>query len=417
MLATPTVPTLSRPTRPLLLLLAAFSVLAPGSSFADETGHEGSHQSQIADSPQLDPERWIKGTRSVASDVGEGSSALLRLSWRLLLAEDLFQSGRADEAIELQLATFSAGALDELYLDRAESGETETESSTSTPEARPELRAEREARCAPIEHGEIRGIWIWGEDLLATPSGRSAFRRFARQKRINVVFIEAYKLIREDRLTLAAISASLAEDCIGLELLFGDPVWALPPNHRTVIGAVRSAVEFSSTLPAARPVGIHIDVEPHILSEWDDDLQGTANGYIDLLESISKELSGTDLRFSVDTGMFYDDRDILRRHTTRPLSAWVTDLVDLYVIMNYRDTVEELIDKADDELRYANSVGTDVLIGVLTNRRELGKITFFEEGEAVMNLVVSDMLEALSVHPSFSGYAVHDYRAFISLRP
>ena len=94
------------------------------------------------------------------------------------------------------------------------------------------------------------------------------------------------------------------------------------------------------------------------------------------------------------------------------------DISDYVVIMDYRDTFggrDGIISHAGNELRYGLQIGKPVTIGVETKCIEPEKVTFCEEGERVLNEVLSGAKSSLEKNPAFNGFAIEQYRAYRKL--
>lgn len=259
-------------------------------------------------------------------------------------------------------------------------------------------------------------LWVWN-DVVTVSTARAEFFAFARARAVRTIYLESQSLIQYNQSALASFINEAASYNMSVELLFGRSSWALAANHAVPTALAQMAVNFSRNLTGARPVGLHFDVEPYLLAEWDSDQNGTANQYLDLFESLASVTAGSGLKLTADIPFWFDGRFITRDGASRVLSEAIIDIVDRVVLMDYRDTASQIISYASSELNYARLVGKEVGIGVETKCGDLAYITFCEEGAAAMDQVLADVLSVVGSNSAFAGFAIHHYGSYKILRP
>lgn len=272
--------------------------------------------------------------------------------------------------------------------------------------------------------GGPRATWLWGSSVVKTPAETTKFFSFASTHAITGVYVEAQSLIPEAPAALTSFITTASAQGVEVELLFGYEIWARATEHAKAVTLAQSAVAFSQGLSGAKPVGLHFDVEPHQLPEWQaggaSEAQ-IASEFIDLLEKLHAVTKGTGLRLSVDIPFWYDGRTLTRGGMTRPLSEWVADSVDRVVLMDYRDIADGndgIIAQGATEVAYATNSGKQVVIGVETLcQLDPPKVTFCEEGAAVLDAQLEKVVAANKTKSGFFGIAVHDYKAYAALKP
>ena len=280
--------------------------------------------------------------------------------------------------------------------------------------------------CAPsatvtpmLADPDARALWVWNAEVVTHDNVKAQFLDFIQCEHISAIYLYAYDLLLADPTALEGfiIEAGGAE----VELLAGDPSWALTTNHSEVLDFVQEAIVFAQNVSkASRPVGLHFDVEPYLLDEWGSDQVGTITQYLDLLVAIREKLTTTEspLLLSVDIPFWYDTIEATYNGEMKPLHQHVQDIVDYVVIMDYRDTAggrDGMIAHAQNELVYANKINKLVTVGAETNCIEPAKITFCEEGKAVMERELSEAKLIFEANPAFQGFAIHDYVGYTRL--
>ncbi|MBI2894164.1 MAG: hypothetical protein HYY06_11485 [Deltaproteobacteria bacterium] len=278
--------------------------------------------------------------------------------------------------------------------------------------------SERE-RCAPEDRE--RDIWVWGSSAATDLDEREDLLAFGRAHELRAYYVEAESLIEEDPDALAALIDAASAECREIELLFGRAGWALDERHEEALDLARRAAGFASALQGERPAGLHFDVEPYTLDEWDADPERTANEYLDLLEGLAEVAGEAGLRLAVDMPFWFDGREVERDGSTRPLSELVQDRVDRVVLMDYRDSADGddgIIANAAAEIDYAGDTGHEVVIGVETIcGLEPETITFCEEGAAALDDALATTRAAFNGRPAFLGFAVHHWGSYRDLAP
>ena len=70
--------------------------------------------------------------------------------------------------------------------------------------------------------------------------------------------------------------------------------------------------------------GIHWDVEPHGLANWEADQATIIPQYLDLLDKIKAIMAGSGLLNTLDIPMWFDTITVTRNGQTKLLSEWVS---------------------------------------------------------------------------------------------
>ena len=260
------------------------------------------------------------------------------------------------------------------------------------------------------------GMWVWQQDQAKDPAKAAQLLEFAAAHEVTHLYLESEALLVEDPERLVAFIGEADAACVAVELLFGAAAWAQAEHHAEPLALVEGALALVAGVVGPRPVGLHFDIEPHGLPDWDVDPEGYASEYLDLLDVMAANMQGSELSLTVDIAFWYDTVMVERDGATRPLSELVQDRVDRVVVMDYRDHAEPpdgIIDNAAAEVDYAEQVGGLVRIAVeSTCGIEPEKVTFCEEGAIAMFLALELTASVYSASPAWDGVAVHDHAAW-----
>lgn len=260
-----------------------------------------------------------------------------------------------------------------------------------------------------------RAIWIWEADYVLDRSRREELLAFVHDRGINTLYLNGIHPILYYQDALAEAIRTFRSEGVDIELTYGRPEWALYENHHKVMDFVDMSIEFTKRYPDAVPTGIHLDIEPHSISEWRDNHNSVANQLVDLFYKVRDRIAGTSLTLSVDMPVWFENYTISRGGNSRGLHKIIIDVVDGVTLMDYRDTRERLVKDAAEELRYASKAGKRVVVGVETKCVPTDLITFCEEGRRYMDRTMDAVEADLQGYSAYGGSAVHLYESYRQL--
>ncbi len=240
-----------------------------------------------------------------------------------------------------------------------------------------------------------RAVWIWNDPGTVDVNAIAA-------EGFDQVYLWAPPGFSNDPAFAAFIDNAHS---IGLDVLAvgGDPAWASDP------GAWRGwarEVERSSTWD-----GAVLDVEPYLHPAWHTDREALLRKYLSGMRAADRQLS---IPMHVAVPFWFDE---IAYKSSTALNK-VLKQADGIVVMAYRDHaegVDGILDLASEEIARAEAKGRSVVIGVETGAVSPDKVTFAEEGRAVLDAELDIVRTALGGSSSFAGTAVHHWAAFVNL--
>lgn len=277
-----------------------------------------------------------------------------------------------------------------------------------------------------------RAIWTWEAEsyaMVEDPAVAEEAVAYLKSQDIDTVYLyaDAYRgrnlVVEQPRLYQAFIER-LHRQHMKVYALLGSAYlntenYVLPSHRAEAEAMFRRVVAYNAAAPqAARFDGVNLDIEPHILDEWND---GTRErllaGFLDMSDALMriKREYGATLMVGPAIPFWLDGIELEWKGRRRPVSEHVIDLYDYVALMDYRDKAEgrdSILSHAADEIAYANRVGRKVVIGLEVSSNEIDKVTFDEEGPKVFEREVGKVEKALRGEPSFAGFAIHHYRAY-----
>ena len=327
-----------------------------------------------------------------------------------------FQSRPGSDRIPLPpapaLKSSAASAPAAYQLAVAARGYRDTRISVAETQTRADLALEKDLR---------RHLWIWGNEAPTSLAGRATLFDFADKKGIGTFYVDAGGLMGGNKAALITFLKASHERGFAVELLFGAPQWALAANHATPVNFAKETVNLLQLLKAegaAYPTSIQMDVEPYSLPLWETDKATVANDLIDMYVKLKAALKGTPVGVTACIPRWFDTHPILREGKTRLLCDWIADATDRLTLMDYVDNAKGIVDGADHEVAYADSMGKEVVIGVETMPGlDPETVSFSEEGEAVMEAALTQVVARFGADNSYFGMAVHHYGTYPTLKP
>jgi cytoskeletal protein RodZ len=293
---------------------------------------------------------------------------------------------------------------------------------TSQPSSVPSLDSKSTVSTPPPSPKSpiVRGLWVWDPINATDTSMRTTLMDFAVSKGVNRIYLGSQDLITSNQAALTSFCAVAATHGISVEMLFGHSEWTYTANHNEAVSLATQAAQYVASVQGPKPIAIHFDVEPHTLPDFQTDMNGVFSQYISLLQEV-KAAKGSQLQLSIDYPLGFDVLSATISGSTRLMTAWVYDIIDRGVMMDYRDTADTpdgLIARVAYSIQYAASVGKTVSIGVETLcGLDPEKVSFCEEGEAVMNEEIAKTQAAYINSSAFGGFSIHHSTSYMNLIP
>lgn len=287
----------------------------------------------------------------------------------------------------------------------------------------------------------IIALWVWSEsyEIVTAENKQTEFFNFISKPhgeesaKINRIFLNGDSFSYSNTSNKSALRAFLKkshDNGIAVEYLAGNSKWALSGNENLAIERCEKMTKFNSeaTNQAERFDGVHLDIEPYLLSDWKINFSNGQDKYNDEIENnylriltscnniIKKENKKTSLSIDIPT-WFAKATDIWDIVTSK------TSPVDYITFMNYFDTEQTFL-YGYDGANKSGGIGPNLrantnipmVFGAETIDLDPSSITFFEEGFASMNNVFKQARKKFDKENLFAGIAIHHYRTLKSLK-
>ncbi|UOQ43921.1 hypothetical protein MUN89_18950 [Halobacillus salinarum] len=275
--------------------------------------------------------------------------------------------------------------------------------------------AEKETPSAESEDTKKRGTYIWHADTLI--SEQDSIIEFAKEKNINMLYtrldltqpFSAYQDFVEK-----ATKAGIEVHAMG-----GHPTWALEEGKPHIEKLVNYVKDYNSqSADSQKFTGIHLDIEPYVNPQWTSNEQEVLKSWMKNITMFEEETNKANLESSMDLAMWFDDTKT-PGHPDTPFNKWVIETVDHASVMAFRDFAEGsggIVDMAEDEVKYADELGKDIIISVEMKDVQNKDITFHDEGKEKMKKQLHTVEDNLSKYSSYNGYSIHAYKYWKSAK-
>lgn len=261
-----------------------------------------------------------------------------------------------------------------------------------------------------------RATWLWNPWMFHDSPESTLV--FLQQKKVSTVFVQIDSDIPRTKYHAFLTGAHKAN--IKVFALDGAPNWGNTTGAKAKNKFKNWLANYQKTAPAtAKFDGIHVDIEPYGLPEWETKRAATVRGFQNVLTELAAFSKTQKLQFEADIPFWFDE--ITYNNPTYGkgnLAEWTIKNTDGVALMSYRDTAQAIIDISSKEMAWGKTYGKKVRVGVETmESKEHPFISFHEEGEQAMERALVDVNTAFRGYSSFAGVSVHHVGSWMNLRP
>ncbi|KQY49425.1 hypothetical protein ASD14_15090 [Lysobacter sp. Root494] len=277
-----------------------------------------------------------------------------------------------------------------------------------------------------------RAVWTWERDsyaMLESPAAAEAAFDFLRSKRVDTIYMyadafEGRNLVADQPQRYRTFIAQAHARGFRVYALLGSAYlhterYILPGQRKEAAAMLKRVLDYNAGAAAeARFDGANLDIEPHLLDEWNDtNRENLLRDFLDVSAAwmAMKKESGQTLAIGPAMPFWFDGIPVAWHGRTRPASEHFADLYDYVALMDYRDHADGrdgIIAHAAKEMAYAEEIGKQVVIGLELTPNELKKVTFHHRHEADLEREMAATEEAYGKSRAFAGFALHHYRGY-----
>lgn len=265
------------------------------------------------------------------------------------------------------------------------------------------------------QHNESYGIatWVWDSDLLNKEFNQTV--ELIKNQQLQSIFIQYSSSITNR--TYKQFITSMHDIGVSVYALDGGPDWGITNNEDKDIFMKWFVNYQDEATNKERFEGIHLDVEPYLLTEWETNQDDIVKKYQSLITKIKAVTTHTETSLGVDIPFWYDKILLKNEKQNMSLAQWIINNVDETTIMAYRNFANEkngIIDITAKEVDWAEQAGTSLYIAVETVKLPEKHTSFYYKGKNEM----LNELEKVSDHykDRISGIAIHHLESWKDLK-
>lgn len=286
--------------------------------------------------------------------------------------------------------------------------------------------------CSFPSRAADRSVWVWeatSQAMVEDPLYAHDAITFMKARGIGTVYLytDAYlgrSLLIERPDLYRALIARMHSEGMRVQALLGSghlntDDYVRPERRKIALAMFQAILDYNLAADSVQRFdGINLDIEPHLLDDWDTNREALLRQFLDLGHSMMdlKRKSALNLQVGPSIPFWYDEIPLRWKGATKPASEHLIDLYDYTALMDYRDTApgpDGIIEHARSEVDYAARRGKRVVIGVEIAPNEIPKVTFDDNTEVQLELALAQTEEAYLEHPGFGGFALHHLDSYV----
>ncbi len=265
---------------------------------------------------------------------------------------------------------------------------------------------------APMQNNSTNATWLWQtSEITKRPE---EILTFLQQQNVQNLYLQIDQTISSN--VYREFIQRANESGIHVHALDGEPAWGLNPMSSHSF--FDWLTQYQTTAKREQQFsGVHLDVEPYFLLEWEAHKENTIELYQQTLKRAFEQTATLDLTIGIDIPFWFDTERYSNSFGEGILSEWLIDHSDSVTLLSYRNQANGkngIIELSKNELAYAHSVSKQIWIGIETAPSDEGNHLSFhgKNNEAfVQQLQLS--ADAFSKYDKFSGFAIHSLESWM----
>ncbi|ARK24413.1 hypothetical protein SporoP37_06840 [Sporosarcina sp. P37] len=257
-----------------------------------------------------------------------------------------------------------------------------------------------------------KATWLWHTHQITDRS--DDLIDFMNRKNVSILYLQVNTDIPDDAYQHFIRQAN--EHTIEVHALDGAPHWTT--DQKSVQDFFRWIETYQSVSDETEQfAGIHLDIEPYILPDWNTDIQKTIDSYQQSIHLAAGEAALLNLHFGIDIPFWFDTTFYTTSMGEGVLSEWLIDQSDSINVMAYRNKANGrngIISLAQSEMDYASQAGKEARIAVETSKSFEGDyLSFFGKNNAYMDKQLKEAENAFNHSEEFRGIAIHSLESWM----
>ncbi|QJD84628.1 copper amine oxidase N-terminal domain-containing protein [Cohnella herbarum] len=281
-------------------------------------------------------------------------------------------------------------------------------------QAEVEWDAERNLAVVTTSPKIPKGTWIWDSRIIE--KDQDQILGFASDHDVTAIYLQMNRDVALS--AYADFIRSAKEKQIRVEALAGRPDWALKSNQDQIKSFISWTMRYNASVGSEeRFDGLHFDIEPYLLAEWETKNKTILEQWIHNLRFIDQETRGSGLKIALDVPYWLNNVKV--PDTEYSFSAWLLEKFDCLAIMDYRNHAlgkNGIVDNAHAMLREASALDKQAIVAVETAKSSEGdRVTFYSKSVDFMEQELQTAHHELSRYAGYAGMAIHDYKSWAAM--
>lgn len=254
--------------------------------------------------------------------------------------------------------------------------------------------------------------WLWDAHILETDMDRTL-------SSINEMNIQSVYLQYSSKVSHEAYKqfiSSLQKTGVNVYALDGAPNWGIT-NHESKQQFLDWLQDYQAhALDHEQFKGIHLDVEPYLLDNWEKDQEEIVSLYQTLLLQLKDFASNINISLGVDIPFWFDQVTYDNQYGQGYLSQWIIQNTDETTLMAYRDFAKGkngIIDISSTEVDWAEQANKKIVIAVEAEELPESHTTFYDNDKHAL----ASEIEWVQAHykDRIAGIAIHSFEGMRTL--
>lgn len=249
--------------------------------------------------------------------------------------------------------------------------------------------------------------WLWDTSkMVAQPE---ELVQFLKKQHVNVLYLQIKEDIPKESYQTFIAAASQAS--IEVHALDGAPEWAKEESCVECVSFMKWIREYQQQSDTTEKFkGIHLDVEPYLIDDWEQNQQSYVHYLQRLYDWFSNEANRLQLAFGVDIPFWFDQVPYQNEFGTGSLSEWVIDTTDFVTIMAYRTQAEGtngIISLVQQEINWASERDKQIIVAIETEETDEPRTSFANSDMETIKKEMQKVESHYKQEEGFSGMAIH----------
>ncbi|CAH1199456.1 hypothetical protein PAECIP111890_01629 [Paenibacillus sp. JJ-223] len=264
----------------------------------------------------------------------------------------------------------------------------------------------------------IRGTYIW-EASEVTDDGGEHILEFAKAQRINWLYVRLD--LEQPYSSYRSFVKRAHAQGIQVHAMGGHPIWAKEENRPRIQRLVDYVKNYNAEAqPEERFEGIHLDIEPYTLPEWEANRDRLLTEWASNVAYFQEETKkDSHLETSVDLAVWLDIYELPGKDMS--VSEFMIRTLDHVSLMAFRNKAEGsngIAAVVKQEMEIADRLGKKLLVSVeMKENHEGAHISFHDVGAVEMERQLALLPDLIGEHAAYYGNVVHAYDYWVGAKP